>query len=396
MEHFSNLMIEEPMSENMIPFAKPCVTAREIEAVSSVLQSGWWTTGPKTKEFEAAFAKYLNVDDAMAVNSCTAALHLALAALGVGEGDEVLVPSMTFAASAEVAYYCGAKPVLVDVDRETHNVTVETLERKLTSKTKAVIAVHFGGVPCRIDEIAAWCQAKGLKLIEDCAHAIETKYNGRSVGTFGDVGCYSFYANKNLATGEGGMVIFKDPDALAQARILGLHGMSKDAWKRFTKAGSWKYDIIAAGFKYNLTDIASALGLVQLDRISEMAIARRAICNRYRDGLADLKGISWQADEPSGERADHLFVLRLHRLQGEQWGEYRDKVIDGLKEKGVLTSVHYMPLHRMTFYRNQGYRPEDFPNADYLGSVSLSLPLYPDLKQEDQTQIIRVLRETLG
>lgn len=384
-------------SNRMIPFSRPCITDQERKAVDDVLTSGWLTTGPRTKEFEAAFSRYLGVSEALAVNSCTAALHLALVASGIQEGDEVLVPSMTFAASAEVVYYCGARPVLTDVDPKTHNVRVADLEAALTPKTKAVIIVHFSGVSCEVTAIARWCRERGLKLIEDCAHAIETTYQGKHVGTFGDFGCYSFYANKNLATGEGGMLICQDPSAMEKARIMSLHGMSKDAWKRFTVGGSWRYDIVAAGFKYNLTDMASAMGLVQLSRVEEMAACRAAIVDRYLKGLHGISGVDFQQKPEESVNAHHLFIIRI-MPPGKPGGAklHRDQVYDELKKRGIMCAVHYTPLHRMSFYAQQGYDPAKFLVADWLGESSLSLPLYPDLAVEDQNFIISSIREILA
>jgi dTDP-4-amino-4,6-dideoxygalactose transaminase len=297
---------------------------------------------------------------------------------------------MTFAASAEIAYYFGARPILTDVDRETHCVRVEDLVRARTPKTRAVVVVHFGGAACDMEAISDWCRAEGLLLIEDCAHATETRLGERHVGTFGDVGCYSFYSNKNLSAGEGGMLVCRDPKVMEHARLLHLHGMSKDAWKRFETGGHWRYDIVEAGFKYNLTDIASAIGLVQLSRLEEMAARRRRIVHNYHSELSQIPGLTFQTVNRHGTPAHHLFVVRVDEAVAA-----RDELVSRLGAQGIGVSVHYIPLHRMSFYASQNYRPEDYPNADWIGRTTLSLPLYPDLSEQDQERIIETLKAEL-
>jgi dTDP-4-amino-4,6-dideoxygalactose transaminase len=384
------------MTNRQVSFCRPSFADAEREALTEVLQSGWWTTGPRTKEFEKAFAAYLGVADAAAVSSCTAALHLALAAYDIGPGDEVLVPSLTFVASAEVAFMAGARPVLTDVCPQTHNVRVEDLERAITPRTKAVVAVHFNGVPCDMDAIGAWCRERDLILIEDCAHAIETTWRGRHAGTMADVGCFSFYANKNLATGEGGMIVCRDPEKLARVRRLMLHGMSRDAWKRFSAAGQWRYDIVEPGYKYNLTDFASSLGLVQLGRIAENSDKRRALAIRYREAFSGIPGISFQTVPEGAVEANHLFLVRV-APPGRPGAAalHRDAIIDRLKDAGIVCAVHYIPLHRMSSYEQAGFAAANFPNAEALGEATLSLPFYPDLSFDDQDYVISRFREAV-
>lgn len=386
-------------AEPFLPFAKPSITDREKAAVLEVLDSGWLTTGPRTKEFEAAFAAYVGVPHAVAVNSATAALHLALEALGVGEGDEVIVPTWTFAACAEVVAYLRGTVVLVDVDRETLNITPEVVEAAITERTKAVIAVHFAGRPLQVDRLRALLEPRGIGLVEDAAHAFPSRIGGpggRFAGTIGNAGAYSFYATKTITTGEGGMLVTHDERIADRARQMSLHGISRDAWKRYAAGGSWYYEIEDAGYKDNLTDIASALGLVQLDRAEELLNARRALVAGYRErvaasGVDDL--LQLPADEPDGSHAWHLFVVRL---QLDRISLDRAAVIDALSARGIGTSVHFIPLHTHPYHRRiGGWSDVQFPVAAAEYPRAISLPLWPGMTSGDQDRVVDGLTEIL-
>ena len=386
--------------EPFLPFARPSITEREKAAVIEVLDSGWLTTGARAKEFEACFAEAVGTRHAVALNSATAALHLALEALGVGPDDEVIVPTWTFAASAEVVAYLGARPVLIDVDRETLNATPEAIRTAITPRTKATVVVHVAGRPIRIAELVDGLADTGVAIVEDAAHAFPCRVGGatgRLAGTFGAAGAYSFYATKTITTGEGGMLV-TDDDAIAdRARMMSLHGISHDAWNRYTASGSWFYEILAAGFKYNLTDIAAALGLVQLDRAAELLAARRELAAAYTAGIsassvADL--VELPTDAPDGSHAWHLFIIRLtlDRIDGD-----RAAIIEGLRGLGIGTSVHFIPLHLHPYYRDRwGYRPEDLPVAAGEFERVISLPIWPGMSSADVDRVVRALETVLG
>ncbi|MGN6183933.1 MAG: DegT/DnrJ/EryC1/StrS family aminotransferase [Thermoanaerobaculia bacterium] len=367
-----------------LPFALPDYGEAEQLAVRDVLASGWITTGPKTKAFEAAFANAVNAKHAIAVNSCTAALHLALEAAGVRAGDEVITTPYTFAASAEVIRYFGATPVFVDVDRRTFNIDPALVRDAITEKTKAIIPVHIAGLACDLDAL----HALNIPIIEDAAHAFPSTYNGRTIGSIGDFTCFSFYATKTIATGEGGMLCTDDDAHAERARIMSLHGISRDAWKRYTAEGSWAYDVIAPGFKYNLTDIASALGLAQLERAEAMRARREEIAKRYDEAFA---GDLFELPQRANGHAWHLYMLRL---QLDRWRIDRAAFIAELKARNIGTSVHFIPLHVQPYYRDlYGFTPESFPIAygEYLREVSL--PIYSKMTDEDVESVIDAIRD---
>lgn len=367
-----------------LPFALPDYGEAEQLAVRDVLASGWITTGPKTKAFEAAFANAVNAKHAIAVNSCTAALHLALEAAGVRAGDEVITTPYTFAASAEVIRYFGATPVFVDVDRRTFNIDPALVRDAITEKTKAIIPVHIAGLPCDLDAL----RALNIPIIEDAAHAFPSTYDGRTIGSIGDFTCFSFYATKTIATGEGGMLCTDDDAHAERARIMSLHGISRDAWKRYTAEGSWAYDVIAPGFKYNLTDIASALGLVQLERAEAMRARREEIAKRYDEAFA---GELFELPQRANGHAWHLYMLRM---QLDRWRIDRAAFIAELKARNIGTSVHFIPLHVQPYYRDlYGFTPESFPIAygEYLREVSL--PIYSKMTDEDVESVIDAIRD---
>lgn len=374
-----------------IPFALPDVTNAEIDAVVEVLRSGWVTSGPRSKEFEAKFSQAVGATHGVVVNSCTAALHLALEALGVKTGDEVIVPTMTFAASAEVVRYVGATPVLVDVRGPDHLVDVAAVERAVTSRTRAIMPVHFGGSPADMDEITALARALGLRVVADAAHAFPCEYRGRNVGTLADISCFSFYATKTITTGEGGAAVTENPDWADRMRIMSLHGISRDAWKRYTAEGNWYYEILAPGFKYNLTDTAAAMGLVQLSRAEEMWARRRDVAARYDEAFRGQEALELLRVPTDRTNAYHLYVVKLSpgvlRID-------RNAFLEELKRRGVGASVHFIPLHVHPYYREHfGYRPESLPVAYDLYQRSLSLPFFSAMTA---TQVERVIEAVLA
>ena len=382
---------ESLLEPEFVPFHVPQIDDDEIRSVVETLKSGWLTTGAKTKQFEEQFAKYLSVCHAVAVNSCTAALHLALDAIGVEEGDEVIVPTMTFTATAEVVLYFKAKPVLVDCLPDTLNIDPAQLERAISSKTKAILPVHFGGQPCDMATIMDIARRHNLYVIEDAAHALPAKYREQVVGTIGDITCFSFYATKTITTGEGGMATTNNPDWAARMRMMSLHGISHDAWKRYAKEGSWYYEVVRPGYKYNLTDIAAAIGIEQLKKCDAFAVARKKIAAAYHQGLSELPEIQTPVCSPDVQHAWHLYglQLRVDRLKIT-----RDQFIEALKERGIGTSVHFIPLHLHPFYREAfGYVPEDFQNASETYQRIISLPIYPKMTEDDVGRVLDAVRE---
>jgi dTDP-4-amino-4,6-dideoxygalactose transaminase len=382
-----------------LPFARPSITDREKSAVLEVLDSGWLTTGPRTRLFEERFAERVGVSHAIALNSATAALHLALESLGVGPGDEVIIPTWTFAATGEVVAYRGARPILIDIDRRTLNATPEGVMAAVTPRTRAVIAVHVAGLPIAIDRLVEDLDPLGIPVVEDAAHAFPSRISGQSgryAGTIGRVGAYSFYATKTITTGEGGMLVTDDSAIADRVRIMSLHGISRDAWNRYAASGSWYYEIEDAGYKYNMTDIAAALGVVQLERAEELLSARRELAGAYTARLTnsdvhDL--IELPAEAPDGSHAWHLYIIRLNlgRLSID-----RAAVIDALKEAGIGTSVHFIPLHLHPFYRKRwGYTALDLPVASDEYARVLSLPIWPGMTLADVDRVVDALSTVL-
>jgi dTDP-4-amino-4,6-dideoxygalactose transaminase len=378
-------------STTFLPFHRASIGEEEAQAVLDVLQSGWLTSGPKAKEFESAFARFTGATHALAVNSCTAALHLALSACGIGEGDEVIVPTMTFAATGEVVQYFKARPVLVDSRKESFHIDPQQIEQSITPRTRAILPVHYAGYPCEMDEIMDLARAHGLKVIEDAAHSFPASYRGRMIGTVGDVTCFSFYATKTITTGEGGMVTTENSEFAERMRILALHGISRDAWNRYTAKGSWRYDIIEAGFKYNLSDLQAALGLSQLAKADSLRLRRAAIARRYSLALASFDAFLPPPEPDDESHAWHLYVVRVNPA-ALRIG--RDQVIEELKSRGIGTSVHFIPLHLHSLYQKAlGYREGQFPNAEQHFLQAISLPLFPDMTDEEVDRVISALGE---
>lgn len=379
------------MRKDFLPFHLPSIGPEETQSVLETLESGWLTTGPRVREFEKQFSHYVGCRESVAVNSGTAALHLALDAVGVREGDEVLVPTMTFAATAEVVTYFKAKPALVDCEPDTMNLDPKDAEAKITSKTKAIIPVHFGGHPCDMAAILDLAKQRGLKVVEDAAHALPAAYEGKKIGTMGDVTCFSFYATKTITTGEGGMLTTENEEYADKARIMSLHGISKDAWKRYSAEGTWRYDILYPGYKYNLTDIAAAIGIGQLKKCDLFAEQRGRLAAFYRESLSDLPEITLPTARDGIKHAWHLYVIRLHpeRLRID-----RDRFIDLLKGENIGTSVHFIPLHLHPYYRKTfGHAPTDFPHAQKAFDAIVSLPIYPKMSPADATDVVEAVRK---
>jgi dTDP-4-amino-4,6-dideoxygalactose transaminase len=369
-----------------IPFHAPEIGDAEIDSVVETLRSGWLTTGPKVKNFEADFTRYIGCSHSVAVNSGTAALHLALEAIGVEEGDEVIVPTMTFTATAEVVLYFRARPVLVDCESDTFNLDPASLEKAITPRTKAIMPVHMAGQPCAMNQILEIANEHDLKVIEDAAHALPARYHGRNVGNIGDITCFSFYATKTITTGEGGMATTENPEWAERMRMMSLHGISHDAWNRYTKEGSWHYEVVAPGYKYNLTDIAAALGIEQLKKSDQFGKARRRIAEMYSEGFADLPEVQTPVCRVGVEHAWHLYIVQLDL---ERLSIDRGQFIKILKDQGIGTSVHFIPLHLHRFYRDRfGHKPTDFPQASDAYKRIVSLPIYPSMSERDTKLII--------
>jgi len=368
------------------------VGEEEVQAVSEVIRSGWLTMGPKTFEFEKEFAKYVGAQHAVAVSTGTAALHLSLEAAGVQAGDEVLLPTTTFTATAEAVTYVGARPVLVDIDGDTMNMDPEDAARRITPKTKAIIPVHLGGQPCDMDEIQALARAHHLRVVEDAAHALPSEYRGKRVGQISEFTCFSFYATKTLTTGEGGMITTDNPEAAERMRLMRLHGIERDAWRRYRGDGSWFYEVLEAGFKYNLTDFQSAMGLVQLAKSDSMRLAREAIAQRYTDAFSSREELVIPTVREDRSTSWHLYILRLRldRLKKD-----RNSFIEALQRHGVTCSVHFIPLHLQPYYqRAHGYQPGDFPRAEREYYSCLSLPIYPGMTGLEINQVISTVLNT--
>jgi perosamine synthetase len=373
-----------------VPFARPDIGDEEIEAVVRVLRSGWLTTGPEAQRFERAFADRIRARHAIAVVSGTAALHLALEAAGVSEGDEVIVPTWTFTASAEVARYLGAKPVLVDVRADDLNVDAAAAERAITARTKAIIGVDIGGQPADWHLLRDLATPRRIVLVDDAAHALPATLQGKLIGGWADLTAFSFYVTKTLATGEGGMLVTASDAWAERARVMSLHGISHDAWKRYATDGSWRYEVVAPGFKYNITDIAAALGLVQLSRLDAMQDRRRRIAARYTEAFADVDALEPPTVREDRTSAWQLYILRLHlgALRCD-----RAAMIEELKARGIGTSVHFIPLHLHPYWRDTyRLRPDQFPIATHEYERVISLPIYSAMSDDDVTAVIDAVR----
>ncbi len=376
--------------ERFLPYALPCLDEQEEQAVIEVLRSGWLTTGAKTRQFEQEFCDYTEAKYAVAVNSCTAAMHLVLASWGIGQGDEVITTPLTFCATIEAIEYVGAVPVLADIDPATGNMDPAQVERAISPRTKAIMPVHYGGLPCDMDALMYLAQHYGLRILEDAAHAAGAEYKGRKIGTIGHATAFSFYANKNMTTGEGGMITTNDPDLADQCRILSLHGISRDAWKRYTEVGTWYYEVQTLGFKYNITDIQSAIGICQLRKLDGMNARRQQIAQQYHQAFREMDFVQTFPDPLPTNRTHvwHLYtiLLNLSALRID-----RAQFIEELRARNVGTSVHYIPIHYHPHYQRYGWKRGQFPHTESYYDRTLSLPLYPTMSDADVADVIEAV-----
>ena len=367
-------------------FGSPLIEQAEIEEVVSSMKSGWLGTGPKVAQFEKDFAAYKGVPHAVAVNSCTAALHLSLLAADLTPGDEVITTPMTFCATINTIIHAGATPVLADIDPGTMNIAPGQIEQKITARTRAILPVHFAGRACDMDAICAIAQQHNLKIIEDCAHSIETEYKGRKTGTFGDFGCFSFYVTKNIVTGEGGMVLCKNEGEAARIKTLALHGMSKDAWKRFTDEGYKHYSVTECGYKYNMMDIQAAIGIHQLKKIDRYWQRRQEIWRQYNDAFKNLPIGLVDKPEQNTRHAYHLYTILIDEINS---GIRRDEFLNAMTAQKIGVGVHYLSIPEHPYYQKTfGWKPEDYPNAMRIGRQTVSLPISAKMDDSDVTDVI--------
>jgi len=381
------------MRRDYLPYYKPCIQEDDIEAVTSCLKGGWLTTGPKVKEFEEEFARVSKAKHAIAVNSCTAALQLALVALGVGPGDEVVMPSLTFVAGAECVKWLGADPIFCDVDESSLCITPETVRRVVGAKTKAIIPMHYGGCPARVREIVEFAKPIGIAVIEDAAHGVGTLDGGHWPGWYSDAAAFSFYATKNITTAEGGMLLTNRDDIAEKVRTLSLHGMDRDAWKRYMKGGTWLYDVVAVGYKCNLPDIAAALGLSQLSKLPAFQAKRDMLAEHYLKGLQGIPGLRPVAEFPQAPDR-HSWCIFAVLVDANSTGISRDAVIEELRTRNIGTSVHFIPTHSFSAYRNA--KQAHLATTDVVSSQLVSLPLYPDMSTSDVEDVVAALKEILS
>ncbi len=383
-------MIESSLRKDFLVFGAPAIEDDEINEVVASMKTGWLGTGPKVARFEKDFATYKNASFAAALNSCTAALHLSILAAGIKPGDEVITTPMTFCATVNAIIHAGATPVLADVDPRTMNIDPAEIVKKITAKTRAILPVHFAGRPCDMDMIMNIAGKYKLKSIEDCAHAIETEYKGRKAGTIGDFGCFSFYVTKNIVTGEGGMVLTKREEDIARIKILGLHGMSKDAWKRFSDAGYKHYQVVECGFKYNMMDLQAAIGIHQLERVEPYWKRRDEIWNRYNKAFSGLP-LGLPADpELNTRHACHLYTILI---DDKKTGISRDKFLDAMTARKIGVGVHYLSIPEHPYYQKTfGWKPEEYPNAMKIGRQTVSLPISAKLTDEDVADVINAVK----
>jgi dTDP-4-amino-4,6-dideoxygalactose transaminase len=383
----------KPVRENkLLPF-QPLIGEEEIEEVNDSLRSGWLTTGPKVKKFEENINNYLGSKNAIAVSSCTAALHLSLDVYGINNGDEVITTPFTFVSTANVIERQGAKTVLADIDKETYNLNPENLTDKINEKTKAIIPVHYAGQPCDMDGITKIAREHDLIVIEDAAHAIGAEYKGKKIGTISDLTCFSFYATKNLSTGEGGLITTEDSEITDKLRKLRLHGMSKDSWKRYSGTGSWYYDVTSAGFKYNMTDIQASIGLHQLDKFEYMQNLREKIAQKYNRAFRDIDEVIVPKVKENVKHAWHLYPVQI---RSDMLTIDRDQFIEALDAENIGTSVHFIPIHMHSYYKEKyDFGPEDFPNAKEVFEGEISLPIYPKMEYDDVHDVITAIEKII-
>lgn len=377
--------------ENYLPYALPYYGEEEINQLVDTVKSNWWSKGPKTVKFEEKFAEYVGASYAVAFNSCTAALHALHVAKGIGKGDEVITTPMTFCATANTVIHTGATPVFVDISEETGLIDADLIEAAITSKTKAIVPVHYAGQAADMDKIIKIANKYNLYILEDAAHAVCTTYKGKTVGSISDATAFSFYATKNLATGEGGMLTTNDKELAEKLRIVSLHGMNKNAWNRYGKGGSWKYDVVEPGYKYNMTDFQAALGLCQLERLEKMQQTREKYAQIYNQAFSELEGIELLKQLDTGKSAHHLYIIKV---KNERLNITRDEFIEKLTEMNIGTAVHFIPVHLHPYYiENLGTKPGDFPVCERFYSEIISIPLFPAMKEEDVYYVAEAVRK---
>jgi len=376
---------------DFLSFNRPFLGKEEIEEVVDTLKSDWLTTGLKTHLFEEKFAKYIGCKYAVAVNSCTAALHISLAALGIGRGDEVITTPYTFISTVNVILQQGAIPIFVDIKPDTFNINPDLIREKINDKTKAIMPVHFAGQPCEMEKIMKIAKDNNLLIIEDAAHAISAEYEGRKIGTIGDATSFSFYPTKNMTTGEGGMVTTNDEELMNKYKIWSLHGISKDAWKRYSAEGSWYYEVVCPGYKYNMTDIQASLGLHQLEKLNNFQKKREKIAKDYNEAFKDMKEITIPFVKDNIKHAWHLYVIKI---LSEKLKINRNQFIEALKAENIGTSVHFIPAHLQPYYRDTfGFKKGDFLNAEYAFERVISLPLFPKMSDKDVKDVINSVKK---
>jgi len=383
------------MRSAFLPFARPALGEEEIAEVVDTLKSGWITTGPKVERFTAAFADYVGGRYAVPVSSATAGLHVALLALGVGPGDEVITTPMTFVATLNTIVHCGAVPVLADIDAATLNIRVEEIERRITKKTRVILPVHFVGQPADLDPILELAAARGIAVLEDAAHAVGAEYKGRRIGSFPTTSVFSFHPNKNMTTGEGGMIVTEDEEVYEKASLLKFHGMDKESWKRFAKAGSPRYDVAVPGYKYNMMDIQAALGLHQLPRLPGFLAERERLAGRYEELLKGVAGLLLPQRVPYPVR--HAWHLYTPLVDVDRLKISRDRFMEDLKARNIGTGLHYTAAHEFSYYASRfGWKPEDYPEAHFVSERIVSLPFFPGLTEQDQGDVVDAIRSLVA
>ncbi len=383
----------QPVRKDFLIFGSPRIEEEEIQEVAKCLRSGWIGTGPRVARFEDEFRAYKGSRFAVALNSCTAALHLSLLATGLEPGDEVITTAMTFCATVNAIIHAGCTPVLADCERDSMNIDPLEIEKKITPRTRAILPVHFAGRPCNMDAIMDIARRHDLMVIEDCAHAIEAEYHGTSTGRFGDIGCFSFYVTKNIITGEGGMVITDNEEYADRIKVLALHGMSKDAWRRFSDEGYRHYQVVYPGFKYNMMDIQASIGIHQLKRVDSYWQRRKEIWDRYNEAFRDLPIGLPQPPEPETRHAFHLYTILVDK---ERAGISRDEFLNAMTKENIGTGVHYRSIPTHPYYQEAfGWEPDEYPNAYYIGERTVSIPLSAKLTDRDVEDVIKAVRKVL-
>lgn len=382
------------MNKDFLLFHKPFISEDEVNEIVDTVRSGWLSMGPKTIRFEAEFNRYIGANKSVAVSSWTAAGHLTLEAFGIEKDDEVIVPTMTFPATAEIVCYFGAKPVIVDVDENTLNISLTEIEKAITPKTKAIIPVHYGGQPCDMDEIHEIAKKYNLRVLEDAAHSLPAYYKGKKIGTISEVTCFSFYATKTLSTGEGGMICTNNPEIAERTAIMRLHGINRDAWKRYSESGSWYYEVVAPGYKYNFTDLQASLGLPQLKKVDAMWEWRKKIAASYTAAFHDFDLLTLHTIKSDRESSWHLYPVKLNL---DMLTKNRAQIIDELRKHNVGVGVHFMPVHQHLYYQKTfNLDDRNFPVASSAFPRLMSLPIYPGMSDESIEKVISVVTDILN